>query len=71
MIYNFISFLIFDFRLCFAIGKRIFLMRWRHDKEWISLTNDTSEGFLLEAECQVHESPHVITILQTNSDMNR
>ena len=46
-------------------------MRWRHDKEWISLTNDTSEGFLLEAECQVHESPHVITILQTNSDMNR
>ena len=46
-------------------------MRWKHDKEWISLTNDTSEGFILEAECQVHEAPHVITILAGNSDLNR
>ena len=46
-------------------------MRWRHDKEWISLTDDTSEGFLLEADCQVHETPHVITILEGNSEMKR
>ena len=35
------------------------------------MTNDTSEGFILEAECQVHEAPHVITILAGNSDLNR
>ena len=35
-------------------------MRWRHDKEWISLTDDTSEGFLLEADSQDHETPHVM-----------
>ena len=38
-------------------------MKWRHAEEWISLTTDTAEGFLLENEFQVHEAPNLITIL--------
>ena len=38
-------------------------MKWRHAEEWISLTTDTAEGFLLENEFQVHEAPNIITIL--------
>ena len=61
----------FTSRLCFAIGKRVFLMRWRHAEEWISLTTETAEGFLLESEFQVHETPHVISILEGGSGKNR
>ena len=46
-------------------------MRWRHAEEWISLTTDTAEGFLLETEFQVHETPNVITILEAVSGTNR
>ena len=46
-------------------------MKWRHAEEWISLTIDTAEGFLLEAEFQVHEHPNVITILGSTSDKDR
>ena len=60
----------YSFRLCFAIQKRICLMRWRHAEEWISLTTETAEGFLLEAEFQVHETPNVITILESSSGTN-
>ena len=66
-----VIFIIFTSRLCFAIGKRVFLMRWRHAEEWISLTTETAEGFLLESEFQVHETPHVISILEGGSGKNR
>ena len=46
-------------------------MRWRHHEEWISLTTDTAEGFLVDAEFQVHETPNVITILEGTSRKNR
>ena len=46
-------------------------MRWRHAEEWISLTTETAEGFLLENEFQVHETPHVISILEGGSGKNR
>ena len=57
-------------RLCFAVGRRVVVMKWRHAEEWISLTTDTVEGFQVEAEFHLHEAPNLITILGSNLDKN-
>ena len=59
------------FRLCFAVGKRLVLLKWRHAEEWISLTTDTVEGFKVEADFHLHESPNLITILGSNDEKLR
>lgn len=50
-------------RLAYVVGRRAVLMRWRHQEEWISLTTDTAEGFELEAEVTLHETPTLLTLL--------
>merc|ERR1712156_1091070 len=50
-------------RLACAIGRRAVLMRWRHHEEWISLNTDTANGFELEAEVNLQETPTLLTLL--------
>jgi len=50
-------------RLACAIGRRAVLMRWRHHEEWISLNTDTANGFELEAEVNLQETPTQLTLL--------
>ncbi len=38
-------------------------MRWRHHEEWISLNTDTANGFELEAEVTLQETPTLLTLL--------
>ena len=39
-------------------------MKWRHAEAWISLTTDTADGFELEAEFHIHDSPSVVAIIK-------
>ena len=48
----------------FTVGKRIVVMKWRHAEAWISLTTDTADGFELEAEFHIHDSPSVLAIIK-------
>ena len=50
-------------RIAYAIGRKAFLMRWRHQEEWISLNADTANGFELEAEVGLPETPTLLTLL--------
>ncbi len=50
-------------RLTFAVGRRVVLMKWRHQEEWISLNTDTAQGFDMEAEATLQETPTLLTIL--------
>ena len=50
-------------RISYAIGRKAFLMRWRHQEEWISLNTDTADGFELEAEVGLPETPTLLTLL--------
>ena len=50
-------------RIAYAIGRKAFLMRWRHHEEWISLNADTANGFELEAEVGLPETPTLLTLL--------
>jgi hypothetical protein len=50
-------------RLAYSSGRRAVLMKWRHQEEWISLTTDTANGFDLEAELNLQETPTLLTIL--------
>ena len=50
-------------RIAYAIGRKAFLMRWRHQEEWISLNTDTADGFELEAEVGLPETPTLLTLL--------
>ena len=53
----------FPLRIAYAHGRRAFLMKWRHQEEWISLNTDTANGFELEAEVNLQETPTLLTIL--------
>jgi len=48
----------------FPVGKKIVVMRWQHAEAWISLTTDTADGFELEAEFHIHETPNVVSIIK-------
>ena len=51
--------------LAFAVGKRVHVMRWIHQEEWISLNADTAEGFEGVMELHASESPvRSITLLK-------
>ena len=52
-------------RIAFAIGRKAFLMRWRHQEEWISLNTDTADGFEMEAEVGLPETPTLLTLLSS------
>ena len=47
-----------------SVGKKIVVMKWQHAEAWISLTTDTADGFELEAEFHIHESPNVMSIIK-------
>lgn len=38
-------------------------MRWRHHEEWISLNTDTADGFEMEADVSLQETPTLLTLL--------
>ena len=46
-------------------------MRWRHQEEWISLNTDTADGFEMEAEVCLPETPTLLTLLSSVSPFAR
>jgi hypothetical protein len=39
-------------------------MKWRHAEAWISLTTDTADGFEMEAEFHMHETPTIVALIK-------
>ena len=51
-------------KLAMAVGsKKVIVMRWRHQEEWYSFSNETVEGFENLAEIHASETPIAITII--------
>ncbi|XP_059082033.1 GTPase-activating Rap/Ran-GAP domain-like protein 3 isoform X1 [Tigriopus californicus] len=52
-------------KVAFAVGKKVMVMRWIHQEEWISMNNDTAEGFVVESELHATEAPVIsLTLLE-------
>ena len=39
-------------------------MKWRHAEAWISLTTDTADGFEMEAEFHMHDTPTIVALVK-------
>lgn len=56
-------------RMVVAIGKKVQIFQWKHTAAWTSwcptIDNDTVDGFLFIREIQLHDSPTIMTILET------
>ena len=56
--------------LAFAVGKRVHVLRWIHQEEWISLNADTAEGFEDVMELHASDTPvKTITILKAKQKL--
>ena len=50
-------------KLAFAVGRKVTVMKWRHQEEWYNLTSDTAEGFEVVAEFAVSDAAVTLTLI--------
>lgn len=56
-------------RMAVAVGKKLLTFQWKHTVAWTSWCpnsdNDTIDGFIFFREVSLHDSPTILTILET------